>query len=82
MVLMHISMLKYIQRYDIGLLYKLPFMCLILIHILTLLIFKYSHSGSQVVFVQQKFADKGMCYGVPAAGIHRIYFLLQAKHIW
>ena len=57
-------------------------MCLILSHMLTLLIFKYSHSGSQVVFVQQKFADKGMCYGVPAAGIHPIYFLIQAKHIW
>ena len=81
MVLMHISMLKYIRRYDTGLLYKLPFMCLILSHMLTLLIFKYSHSCSQVVFVQQKFADKVMCYGVPAAGIHPIYFLMQAKHI-
>ena len=36
---------------------------------LILLILKYSNSRSQVVFVQQKLADKGMCYGVPAAGI-------------
>ena len=29
-VLMHIPMLRYIQRYDLSLLFKLPFMCLIL----------------------------------------------------
>ena len=42
---------------------------LFLHHMLTLLMLKNTNSCSQVVFVQQNLADKGMCYGVHAAGI-------------